>query len=319
MKKLLTLCLFSILSLGAASAQQEITLDRGDVTLSGTLLMPDGVAKPPVVLIIAGSGPTDRDGNNRLAGNNNSLKNLALDLQKAGIASLRYDKRMIGKSVGTLKEQDLTFDDFVDDARALVDMLYSDGRFSEVVIAGHSEGSLIGMIAATDNQHVAKFISLAGMGLSFRETVMRQLRSNPNNPEWVFTESERIFASLEKGELVPDARPELAVLFRPSAQPVMISMMKYNPTDVIAGLKIPVMIVGGSTDIQVSKEDYERLLAASPHAAKIYIDDMNHVLKQCAATTLMVQAVSYADSESGNHPNLAPAVIEFIKAKSCCS
>lgn len=313
MKKLLTLCLVSILSLGVASAQQEVTLDRGAVTLSGTLLMPEGVAKPPVVLIIAGSGPTDRDCNSRLGINTNSYKYFAEDLQKAGVASLRYDKRMVGRSTGTLLEEDSTFGDFVDDASALTDMLYGDGRFSEVIIAGHSEGSLIGMVVTANNPRVSKFISLAGRVLSFRETLIRQLRDDPDNPEWVFTETERILAALEKGETVQDVRPELLPLFRPSVQPFLISQMKYIPADVIGGLKMPVMIIGGGTDIQIAKENYDRLSSACPNAAKLWIDDMNHTLKKCGDTAQAAQTSAYTDPRIPNHESLAPAVVEFIR------
>jgi predicted alpha/beta hydrolase len=128
------------------SVEVHITTSTG--TLYGTQIIPTSNVPEPVVLIIAGSGPTDRDGNNPLGGPNNSLKLLAEGLAGHGIASIRYDKRGIGESsaAGT-KEVDLRFDTYVEDAALWIQQLQADSRFSSVTVIGHSEGSLIGMLA----------------------------------------------------------------------------------------------------------------------------------------------------------------------------
>ena len=132
--------------------------------LYGTLTIPDGVKKVPVVLIIAGSGPTDRDGNNAMGARTNAYRMLADSLQLAGIASLRYDKRGVGASMEGMKEESaMRFNDMVNDAVAFIKALKADSRFSDVIVMGHSEGSLVGMIAA-EKEKISKYISVAGAG-----------------------------------------------------------------------------------------------------------------------------------------------------------
>src|SRR5687767_5220414 len=156
----------------------EIPVILGTATgdLHGTMMVPDGVARIPVALIISGSGPTDRDGNNPMM-KNNSLKMLATELAKKGIATVRYDKRGVGESQSVAtQEADLRFDDYVRDAMNWIQLLKQDNRFSGITIIGHSEGSLIGMLAATSAD---KFISIAGAGQSADMILKRQLESQP--------------------------------------------------------------------------------------------------------------------------------------------
>src|SRR5690606_11236335 len=126
---------------------------------------PAGGAPSPVVLIIAGSGPTDRDGNSPLLpGQNNSLRLLAEGLAQRGIATLRYDKRGIAESANAeLREADLRFNTYVDDAAALLSRLHDDARFSRVSVVGHSEGALIAVMAA-QKAAVDAIVSIAGAG-----------------------------------------------------------------------------------------------------------------------------------------------------------
>ena len=133
---------------------QPISLETPTGTLYGTLALPQSRSRVPAVLIIAGSGPTDRDGNSPVfKGPNNSLKLLAEGLAAHGIASVRYDKRGIGetgkamqlaaeKTTTVLREEDLSFENFIDDAVRWGKQLRADRRFSSLTVIGHSEGSL---------------------------------------------------------------------------------------------------------------------------------------------------------------------------------
>jgi len=116
--------------------------------IEATLNMPAGVEKPPVALLIAGSGSTDRDGNGPQL-KPATLKKLSDELAARGIATLRYDKRGAG---GWKKEfgppEDFRFKDFVDDAVALVGTLRDMGKFSRVAVVGHSEGGLVAILTA---------------------------------------------------------------------------------------------------------------------------------------------------------------------------
>ncbi len=223
----------------ADQSKTVVKLETKTGILEGSLIVPNEKNSVPVALIIAGSGPTDRDGNNP-AMNNNSLKMLAEALSKNGIATLRYDKRGIGKSQKAgQKEDELRFEHYISDAEAWAELLKNDKRFDRVIIIGHSEGSLIGMIAAQENG-IDKFISIAGPGFSADKSLIEQLKSQP--PE-VLNIALPIIYKLRQGETVDDVNPLLYSLFRPSVQPYMVSWFKYDPAEEIAKLKIPVLII----------------------------------------------------------------------------
>lgn len=272
---LLLICFTSIQAIpnsDTTSTPFNLTTPTG--TIMGTLLMPGGSSKIPVVLIIAGSGPTDRNGNNPMM-KNESLHMLAQGLAAKGIASVRFDKRGIAASVSAGKpEADLRFDDYIQDARAWIELLKKDARFSKVIVAGHSEGSLVGMIAAVGKAD--GFVSIAGGGKPADRIFKEQLASQPA----VFKDaSYRIIDSLAEGKTVKDVHPMLFSFFRPSVQPYMISWFKYNPVTEMAKLNIPVLIVQGTHDSQITTTDAEALATAKPTAKLVVIQKMNHVLK----------------------------------------
>ena len=233
MRIIVTMALLMSISVCACSSDNDdsmkyisspVSLVTPSGTLYGTLELPATDHVVPVFLIIAGSGPTDRDGNSAmLPGKNNSLKMLAEALAQNGFASVRYDKRGIGESRDALiKEEDLIFDDYVDDAVAWITKLEEDARFSKVGIIGHSEGSLIGMLAAAKT-HSDIFISLAGPGRPAYELISEQLAGQP---EAILSEINRINSELRAGNIVDNVDQDLYSLFRPSIQPYMISWYK---------------------------------------------------------------------------------------------
>jgi pimeloyl-ACP methyl ester carboxylesterase len=274
MKKLLLLLLF--IPLVSFGQEEEITLETKTGDIKGSLLIPSVLEKTAVVLIIAGSGPTDRNGNNPMM-TNNSLKMLAKELQKNGIASVRYDKRGIGESKNSgLQEIDLRFEDYVQDVEGWIKLLKEDERFSNIIVLGHSEGSLIGMIAS-HKQEAKKFISVAGVGIPAGDILRKQLKGQP---QFILDESLKIIEKLENGETVEKVSQMLYSLFRPSVQPYMISWFKYNPQIEIAKLNKPILIIQGTTDIQVSVSDADKLASANKKSQKQIIEGMNHILKE---------------------------------------
>jgi len=274
MKKILLLLLF--IPLVSFGQEEEITLETKTGDIKGSLLIPSVLEKTAVVLIIAGSGPTDRNGNNPMM-TNNSLKMLAKELQKNGIASVRYDKRGIGESKNSgLQEIDLRFEDYVQDVEGWIKLLKEDERFSNIIVLGHSEGSLIGMIAS-HKQEAKKFISVAGVGIPAGDILRKQLKGQP---QFILDESLKIIEKLENGETVEKVSQMLYSLFRPSVQPYMISWFKYNPQIEIAKLNKPILIIQGTTDIQVSVSDADKLASANKKSQKQIIEGMNHILKE---------------------------------------
>ena len=287
--------------------EETIVLTTESGAVFGTLLLPESSNVIPIVLIIAGSGPTDRNGNNPMMVNN-SLKMLAEGLSDNSIASIRFDKRGIAESKNAeSKESDLRFENYINDVKAWCDLIKKDSRFSDLIILGHSEGSLIGMIASQEN-HVDKFISLAGPGFPAAEILRRQLKEQP---PLVLEMSAPIIDKLEKGELVTNAPEMLYALFRPSVQPYLISWFKYNPQLEISKLNIPILIIQGTTDIQVSVQDADMLLASSKDSKMVIIEKMNHILKEAEADrTKNIQ--TYSNSKLPLKEALIPAIANFI-------
>jgi pimeloyl-ACP methyl ester carboxylesterase len=301
--------------------EESVKLETLSGNLHGTLLLPQSKRKMPVVLIIAGSGPTDRDGNSPLLkGANNSLKLLAEGLAARGIASLRYDKRGVGESgkdmflaakiTGRMpREEDLNFDRFIDDAVLWGQKLRGDKRFSVVAIAGHSEGSLIGMVAAKKMKADA-FISIAGAGRPVGQILLEQLKKQL--PPDLMKTSEDIVSRLAAGKFVESVPPSLNVVFRPSVQPYMISWLAYDPAKEIAKLSIPVLITQGATDIQATAQDVKSLASSKPSAKVLIIDGMNHVLKDVPSDTVK-QLASYSDPALPVMPELIDEISRFVK------
>jgi pimeloyl-ACP methyl ester carboxylesterase len=291
--------------------ESPVTLSTLAGTLSGTLTVPkDAPGKVPVVLIIAGSGPTDRDGNSTTGMQPNIYKMLARELGKAGIATLRYDKRGIGQSKTSTKEAESRFTDMVDDAAALTGMLKEDTRFSKVIILGHSEGSLVGMLTiASAETPINGFISAAGAGDPAEVVLTEQLKSQPTS---VTHEFKRIVDSLRRGKVTDKVDPALYSVMRPSIQKYMMSWMQYDPQRVIKRVKIPILIVQGTTDMQIGVDQAEKLKKAKSEATLKIIPGMSHILKAGPADKEQNFA-TYNQPDLPLKPEFVAVVIDFVK------
>lgn len=297
----------------AAGSEQEATLAVHGGVLHGTLSLPDGQGKVPVVLLHAGSGPTDRNGNSAmLPGQNNALRMLADALARNGIATLRYDKRGIGASASAARrEADLRLDDYIDDATAWLRQLRADPRFTNVLMAGHSEGALIAMVACQKAQ-LDGCVLIAGAGKALDDILRVQLK--PRLPPDLYAQNERILLALKRGEQVSDVPPALLALYRPSVQPYLISSMKVDPRAAVGALRMPLLILQGVTDLQVSVADAQALSAAAPAARLVIVPGMNHVLKMVSGD-LVQQMPSYGDPSLQLAPALVDAVTAFVQGR----
>jgi pimeloyl-ACP methyl ester carboxylesterase len=268
---------------GPESSEYDLNTPNG--SLSGTLTLPAPAAKKPsVVLIIAGSGPTDRNGDAGQVKTDTYLL-LAGALASAGVASVRYDKRGVGASASALADEStLRFDDLVADAAAWIARLRADGRFGKIGIAGHSEGSLIGILAA-GRATVDAFVSLEGLGRPAAAALRTQLKDALAGAPELKAASDRIMSALEQGTTVSDVPQQLYALYRPSVQPYLISWFRYDPSIEIAKLKTRVAIVQGTNDFQVPVDDAKLLSAARPAATLVVIPGMSHPLKDATGMT----------------------------------
>jgi len=306
MKQLLILFYFLFTGVFILAQEETVVLETPTGNIEGTLLLPSK-ENIPLVLIIAGSGPTDRDGNSGSL-KNNSLKMLAQGLYDNNIASFRFDKRGIAKSAkAMISEEDLRFEHYIRDVQQWYLLLKNDSRFSSVIILGHSEGSLIGMIASQD-VIPDKFISLAGPGVSMQATIRRQLA---DQPPYVLSMSLPIIEELEKGKTVDSVAPLLNMLFRPSVQSYLISCFKYDPAIEISKVQSPVLIVQGTTDIQIQVEDAKKLAAANSNSELVIIEGMNHILKEADANRFL-NLRTYGDPSLKLKQGLIESITSFI-------
>ena len=316
--KKLSLFLLLLLSLNISAqlivSEEPIVLKTKTGDIFGSLKAPISKTPVPIAIIIAGSGPTDRNGNSQLT-QNDAYKMLSDELFYSGIATLCFDKRGIAASKSSMKEEsDIRFENYIEDVKGWINLLSNDKRFSNIIIIGHSEGSLIGMIAAENNPKVTKYISIAGMGVPFdvilKEQLEKQLAGQPQATK------DLIFSYLDKlkqEETISNIPPNLNALFRPSVQPYMISVMKYNPQEEIAKLTIPTLIIQGTTDIQVPIEHANLLSVANPKAQKVIIENMNHVLKDCKSSDMAEQTATYSNKSIPLNKEVGKVIINFIK------
>ena len=276
-----------------------------DPEVQGTLLSPKGENQPPLAILIAGSGPTDRDGN-QAQFKNNSLKYLAEGLAQKGIATFRYDKRVIAQiNKATVQEEKMTFEDEVNDALLVVN--HFKDKYKKIILIGHSEGALVGLLVA-QKVVVSKFVSISGAGNSSATLIEEQIGKNaPQLKE----ESQKIISQLRKGELVDNISPYLAPVFRKSVQPYLISWFKYEPAKEITKLQIPILIVQGTNDLQVEDKEAQLLKEAQPKAQLLLIEGMNHVLKK--VKTLEENQQSYLNPDLPIPEELVEGIASFIK------
>lgn len=287
---------------------QTPALEVPDGRLHGSLLLPKSDRPLPVALLIAGSGPTDRNGNNPM-GHNDSLKRLAQSLAKQGIASLRYDKRGVGKSLALAPdERDLSVEAYVADAAAWIEELRGDPRFSSVILIGHSEGALIASLASA-RQPVAALITLAGSGRPIDDVLREQLQGRL--PPALLASSHYLIDELRAGRTHQPVPEALEVLFRPSVQPYLISLFRQDPAQAFAQVDAPALIIQGTHDMQVGIEDARALQRSRPDAEMALISGMNHVLRIVLAQPQQ-QLASYNEPDRPIARALTEQIMNFL-------
>ncbi|MBP6181746.1 alpha/beta hydrolase [Flavobacterium sp.] len=314
MKKLLFLILTLFTTL--CHSQTETTLksfNKEEISINplikGSLYFPlKQNQKTNLVILIAGSGPTDRDGNQKGLINNAS-KYLSEELVKNDIAVFSYDKRIIAQmQSGTVNEATLSFDDFVNDAKDVFTYFKNQKKYNHIIIAGHSEGSLIGMLAANNNADA--FISLEGAGRTIDAILVEQIEKQA---PFLKEEVQKNLEILKSGKTFELKNQMLASLFRASVQPYMISWIKYNPKDEIKKLKIPTLLINGTKDLQVSIIDAELLKKAKPDSELVIIDNMNHIFKEINGDDAE-NMKSYTNPDLPVSTKLTSTITVFIKS-----
>ncbi|MFZ4106820.1 alpha/beta hydrolase [Flavobacterium sp.] len=308
MKNFIYIILFFVVN---AATSQKIKTNSQEIEVNslikGTLFSPEEVTnKTKLVILIAGSGPTNRSGNSTMGGINNSLKFLAEGLAGNGIAVFSYDKRIFAQMIAkTLDEKTLSFEDFINDAKDVITYFKLQKKYTKIIIAGHSEGSLIGMVAALNTAD--GYVSIAGAGRGIDEVLSEQIaKQSPSMKETV----DKGLASLKEGKTFENKNPMLASIFRESVQPYMISWIKYNPQVEIKKLTIPILLINGTKDLQVPASDAELLHVANSKSELKIIENMNHIFKEITVDENNLK--SYSDPNLPVIPELINAITTFV-------
>lgn len=290
----------------AAFTKENITVNS---LLNGSLYTPSQQSKKlNLVILIAGSGPTDRDGN-QMGLVNNSLKLLAEALANNGIAVYSYDKRIFAQMAsGKLDESSLSFDNFIDDAKAVIQYFKNQKKYHSITVAGHSEGALIGMVATNGNAD--GYISIAGAGRPIDEVLLEQIEKQA---PFLKEEVQKNLETLKNGTTFELKNQMLASLFRASVQPYMISWIKYNPQTEIKKLQIPTLLINGDKDIQVSVQDAQLLQQAKLNAQLHIIQNMNHVFKEIKGDDAENKA-AYTNPDLPISIELSSIITTFIRS-----
>lgn len=297
MKKILLI--FTFLAVYQVSFSQELLSENLSINdfVDGTLLKPKNQPSKTLAIIIAGSGPTNRDGN-QTAMKNNSLKQLAYYLADEGIASFRYDKRIFKLAKNQmLDESQLRFDDFVVDAASVVNYfkLYHDDEYNyeKFILIGHSQGALVAKLASLRTA-VEALILLNGTAQPIDEIMINQLGKQA---PFLVNDLKSAFDSIKKVGYVKAYNPLLKTILRKDVQPFMQSWMQYDPVEVAKKIEKPTLVIGGTTDIQVPADDAKILAESIENAEYAIIENMNHVLKT-------IESIGLENQKAYNKPNL---------------
>jgi hypothetical protein len=306
MKKIITYTVLYFLFLTSSFAQvtsKEVLIKNDSIELPGTLSYTNTTS--PLVIWIHGSGNIDRNGNQ--AGVNikaNYIKQFREKMNDNGVAFFSYDKRTANSKNFKLLKNTL-FDDLVNDAKIIVKHLKDNYTFKEIVLIGHSQGSLTAMLAS---ENANKYISLAGLSNSFDKTLVKQVT---NQNTMLGKVADEHFKELFKTGTIKQVNPFLVSIFRKQNYPFLINWAKYNPSKEIQKLNIPILIVNGDKDIQVKVEDAKTLHKAKPSSRLVIIENMNHVLKHIEKDADNMNSYYSADFKLSK--KLIATIVNFIK------
>jgi uncharacterized protein len=303
--RIFALALLGLSGLAVSAAAQETKVRVG--AIDAVLTIPPDVERPPVALLIAGSGSTDHDGNGPQA-KPATLKKLSEQLVARKIATLRYDKRGAGGWKPEFgRPEDFRFKDYVDDATALVNYLRS-GKFSHVVLVGHSEGGLVAILTAR-RVPVDRLVLLVTAARRQGDLLKAQLEKKQLPPD-VLAPIVKAIDAIMAGQIVDP--PPLGLAISPAMQPGIASAFTEDPIDPLKLIESPTLIIGGGRDRQVARLDFAALSAASQTAKTLWLPDMNHVLND--VTDEADDLAAYNQPERALDPALVDTVANFISA-----
>lgn len=303
-----------ILSLaGAAMDPVEVTIPGPEGPLAGTLV--DAGDGKPTMLLLPGSGPTDRNGDSPMGVKGGAYRQLADGLAAQGISTLLVDKRgMAASSKAVANANAVTFADYVADARGWISLLKERGADC-VWLGGHSEGSTVALLAAQDSTDLCGLVLIAGAGRPILDVMRDQFAQQL--PPAMMAPIDAAFAEMKAGRLADaDTLPApLRPMFGEDLQRFMISGYTLDPAALLEGITLPILIVQGEEDIQVAVGEAEALHAAAPSSTLLLMDKVNHVLKPVEPGDRAANAATYGRADLAIDPRVAEMIAGFIAAE----
>jgi uncharacterized protein len=300
----------SVDDLQHGTRETVITFTSGSLTLEGTLTLPNEGTRWPAAVIIAGSGPTDRNGNSVAGVSTDMYAMLARGLAERGIASLRYDKRALPSRKGSFDMAASTMSDYAADAASAARFLAARPDVGPVSFIGHSEGGSLALIAARDGAPVVGLVLVSSAGRDattiLREQLARQL------PPPMMAQFDTAWAAYLRGDSAVNVPPGLQGLFVPINRRFVQSWNDLKPVEILRGLKLPTLVVQGATDVQTTAADAEALRSARPDVELVVLQGVNHVLKLSSGATMQAQLSSYTDRTLPLAPDVVPTIARFI-------
>ncbi len=301
--------LFFTLSLSICSNAQEKEFNSAIVKVNkyieGSLVTPYSDVNVPLIILIMDAGAINKDGNDHMS-KNDTFKKLAHELARSGIATYRYNKRLFTMDKFGIKEHEISLDHFIEDAESIIEYFSRNKNYKKIFVAGHGQGSLVGMIAAKEKAN--GFISIAGNAMPIDQVIIEQIaKQAPGLDKSAFVAFKEL---KEKGRAV-SYDPALESIFRYNLQPFMKSWIKYNPTEEIAKLSMPILIIHGEKDIQVELFQAEQLTEAAPQAESLLVPNMNHILKEIKGGRLENHK-SYNEPHRKIMPEVITSIVKFV-------
>lgn len=302
----ISIYIVGIIASYAQTKSEDIVIKNDSIILPGTLTFTENT-KQPLLIFIPGSGNPDRNGNQTgLNVNPDYIKQLSNEITKNEIAFFRYDKRSATKENIKHLLKEFNFKDLAIDVTSIINYFKDDKRFSEIILVGHSQGSLVAMLAI--NSHVTKYISLAGLGESVDKTIIRQISAQN---ALLGDIAKKHIEELKNTGTIKEINPFLLSLFAKQNHDFLISYMQFNPVEEIKKVTIPTLIINGTKDIQVLVNDAESLHKANPTSKLVLIENMNHVLKHINKDEDNLK--SYTTPDFPLSEQLVNSIVTFVK------
>lgn len=298
--------IISALGISISFAQiksEEIIINNQAIQLPGTLTY--SAENSPLIIWVHGSGNVDRNGNQKPVVKANYIKQFRDAVNKQNIAFFSYDKRTANSKNSAFLKDGVYINDFIFDVKEVVNHFKNDKRFSEIILAGHSQGSLIAMMAL---KNVNKYISIAGAGNTIDKIIVKQISTK--NVE-IGRIAEAHFRELNKTGEIIEINPNLISIFAKQNQPFLVSWAELNPIVEIKKINIPTLLINGDKDLQVQTMDAENLKKAKPDAKLVLIKNMNHVLKHIEKEEENMK--SYMSPDYPISTQLIKTIVQFVK------